>query len=93
VTLAVVSNAIKLSCRATDFDFRAGISSVNFNALFDDDSADSPQSHSCRITRSGSEATDSKLLMIGKRRALPDQQSYPAARGAYRVSIFARDCQ
>ena len=34
---------------------------------FDDDGADSRQTHSRRITRSGSEATDSKLLKIGKR--------------------------
>jgi hypothetical protein len=68
------ANANELSCRTILFDFRASIRTVNLNALFDDDSADSRQTHPCRITRSGSEATDSKLLKIGKRLSLPDQQ-------------------
>jgi hypothetical protein len=58
---------------AARFSYRRFIA-VNFNALFDDKSADGDKTSLCPVLRSGSDATDSKLLKIGKRRALPDQQ-------------------
>ena len=55
-----------------------GISPRRNADKFDDDSAGSRQTHPCRITRSGSEATDSTLLKLGKRRACRINKRYPA---------------
>jgi len=57
---------------AARFSYRRFIA-VNFNARFDEESADGDKTSLCPVVRSGSDATGSKLLKIGKRRALPDQ--------------------